>query len=158
MYRGEFAQGFDGENFRQLTEGKEFYETTLPYNKIVPNRNNPSDTFWIYFNQTFEALGKSNIRKNIEGTVLVNSLSEIQSLRSISGSGGDYLSNEIYYRVAKLRSEIKPNLKSGHLHIPLTQFGSNIPAPRGNFVTKDINPKLKNLLKKCEEIITKALQ
>jgi pyrrolidone-carboxylate peptidase len=30
---------------------------------------------------------------------------------------GDYLSNEIFYRVAKLRKENKPNLKTGHFHI-----------------------------------------
>lgn len=37
------------------------------------------------------------------------------------GSGGDYLSNEIFYRVAKLRNELRPNLATGHFHISKIQ-------------------------------------
>ncbi|ELY2018140.1 hypothetical protein SL053_002053 [Flavobacterium psychrophilum] len=37
------------------------------------------------------------------------------------GSGGDYLSNEIFYRVGKMRSEIKPTLPTGHFHIEKIQ-------------------------------------
>lgn len=36
----------------------------------------------------------------------------------IIGSGGDYLSNEIFYRVSLLRNSYNPTLKSGHLHVP----------------------------------------
>ncbi len=36
-------------------------------------------------------------------------------------SSGDYLSNEIFYRVAKMRSEKRPNLKTGHFHISKIQ-------------------------------------
>jgi hypothetical protein len=41
------------------------------------------------------------------------------------GSGGDYLSNEIFFRVAVLRNHLNLNniLKSGHLHVPLLQQG-----------------------------------
>ncbi|MET3047019.1 hypothetical protein [Flavobacterium covae] len=39
----------------------------------------------------------------------------------IEGSGGDYLSNEIFFRVGKLRSEIKPILATGHFHIEKIQ-------------------------------------
>ncbi len=35
-----------------------------------------------------------------------------------SGSGGNFLSNEIFYRTARLRSTNRPALPSGHLHIP----------------------------------------
>lgn len=37
------------------------------------------------------------------------------------GSGGDYLSNEIFYRVAKIRKENNKNLKTGHLHVEMLQ-------------------------------------
>jgi hypothetical protein len=37
------------------------------------------------------------------------------------GSGGDYLSNEIFYRVAKLRTELRPALATGHFHIKKLQ-------------------------------------
>lgn len=39
----------------------------------------------------------------------------------IKGSGGNYLSNELFYRVAKLRVEIKPSLATGHFHIEKLQ-------------------------------------
>ena len=37
------------------------------------------------------------------------------------GSGGGYLSNEIFYRVAKLRKDKRPNLPTGHFHIEKLQ-------------------------------------
>ncbi|AZA76555.1 hypothetical protein EG347_02945 [Chryseobacterium sp. G0186] len=37
------------------------------------------------------------------------------------GSGGDYLSNEIFYRVAKIRKEHTPKLKTGHFHVEMLQ-------------------------------------
>lgn len=40
------------------------------------------------------------------------------------GSGGDYLSNEIFYRVGKLRNEMRPTLATGHFHIEKLQ-GAN---------------------------------
>jgi pyrrolidone-carboxylate peptidase len=38
---------------------------------------------------------------------------------SIEGSGSNFLSNEIFYRTALMRSEIRPALPSGHLHVPV---------------------------------------
>ncbi|MFV0530942.1 MAG: hypothetical protein ACK5MD_05850 [Flavobacteriales bacterium] len=35
--------------------------------------------------------------------------------------GGSYLSNEIFYRVAKLRKDNKPSLSTGHFHISKIQ-------------------------------------
>ncbi len=37
------------------------------------------------------------------------------------GSGGSYLSNEIFYRVAKLRDDMRPSLNTGHFHISKIQ-------------------------------------
>jgi pyrrolidone-carboxylate peptidase len=34
-----------------------------------------------------------------------------------AGSGGNYLSNEIFYRVAKMRKRVRPTLYTGHFHI-----------------------------------------
>ena len=36
------------------------------------------------------------------------------------GSGGNFISNEIFYRAALLRNNNRPSLASGHLHIPST--------------------------------------
>jgi pyrrolidone-carboxylate peptidase len=38
---------------------------------------------------------------------------------AVSGSGGDYLSNEIFYRTTRLRDAAGVNLPMGHLHTPL---------------------------------------
>jgi len=49
-----------------------------------------------------------------------------------SGPGGNYLSNEIFYRVARLREAKKPELQTGHFHISKLQeyqeedFSNNI--------------------------------
>lgn len=45
----------------------------------------------------------------------------IQTQKLSSGSGGDYLSNEIFYRVAKLRKDSNPMLPTGHFHISKIQ-------------------------------------
>jgi transcriptional regulator with XRE-family HTH domain/pyrrolidone-carboxylate peptidase len=38
--------------------------------------------------------------------------------KSVVGSGGNYLSNEIFYRTARVRVTDRPALPSGHLHVP----------------------------------------
>ncbi len=37
------------------------------------------------------------------------------------GSGSNYLSNEIFYRVGKLRTKLRPKLETGHFHISKIQ-------------------------------------
>ncbi len=46
-----------------------------------------------------------------------NKIKPIVGQKLMQGSGGDYLSNEIFYRVAKMRKENKPKLPTGHFHI-----------------------------------------
>lgn len=36
----------------------------------------------------------------------------------VDGSGGNYLSNEIFYRTARVRRDNRPTLATGHLHVP----------------------------------------
>ena len=113
--------GYNKEFFKQLDSGKEFYETTLLYEKIVPTKNKEEELFRVYFNQTFETEVLKYKDKNVEGIAKLRNYKDIENLKSISGSGGDYLSNEIFYRVARLRSKQRPSLPTGHLHIPLIQ-------------------------------------
>lgn len=162
MFWGNKLNGFNGDFFKQLNiGGKEFYETTLPYKKIVPNVNIPSDIFWVYFNQTYNKHNGGDSNKNKQGTVLRAKLEDVQVLTSTRGSGGAYLSNEIFYRVAKLRAELKPNLPTGHLHVPLIQTTKdNIKYYRSkgyrnaNKLTIDINPLtdklVQNIIKKIK--------
>jgi|GEM_PF-3059056 len=176
MLWGNQEVEYNHKYFKQITNGKEFYETTLPYQKIVPTKNNPADTFWTYFNQTFVAEEKNNTNNKKEGVELIEyqddfydkskciitGIEEIQNYKSISGSGGDYLSNEIFYRVSKMRNELKPNLASGHLHIPLTQANQKIKDTyirygygNADKLTQDINPAIGNLISNIKSIIIK---
>lgn len=148
---------------KSLKIGKEFYETALPYEKMVPIKNNQLDAFWTYFNQTFESNSKSYDTDDTEGILLINNLTQIQSLKSISGSGSNYLSNEIFYRVSKMRDELKPNLPTGHLHIPLTQTTQKnkdtyikYKYRNADKLTIDINPLIVNLISQIKEIIEKS--
>ncbi len=178
MFWGNSKPSLNKTFFKQLTiSGKEFYETTLPYKKIVPAANKASDIFWIYFNQTFKAKGKKYTNDAIEGTekienisdntpqnnCIINSLEELQSLKSIEGSGSFYLSNEIYYRIAKLREKTKPELPTGHLHIPCIQLSNHVKSyyisqgtRNAHKLTTDINPLTKELIKNIKEIIKKC--
>ena len=62
----------------------------------------------------------------------------------ISGSGSNYLSNEIFYRVGKLRTEIKPNLQTGHFHISKIQrIGSDLSATKIAEVISIVKKSLK---------------
>lgn len=40
----------------------------------------------------------------------------------MQGSGGDYLSNEIHYRVAFLRETYRDSLPNGHIHIGFANY------------------------------------
>lgn len=46
-------------------------------------------------------------------------------MKNKNGSDGDYLSNEIFYRVAQIRKELKPILATGHFHISSLQNEGN---------------------------------
>jgi pyrrolidone-carboxylate peptidase len=150
--------GEDNENignipFPPIPVGDQFYQTTLPFNKIVPSTDTPP--FAIYFNNAFvyeykNASGTTrtgawslrNDKKKIEeppvhpalGTLVVpsalsNSTTPKKSeVKAIVGSGGDYLSNEIFYRVSLLRHKINPALPTGHYHVPFIQSGAFDPS------------------------------
>lgn len=124
MFRGDSSQGYNSRDFEQLPTGEEFYETTLPYMNIVPDKNDSKELFFIYLNQTYNPDNGGDRYKNIEGAILRAKLENIQKLKSVEGSGGDYLSNEIFYRVAKMRTEQNSILQTGHLHLPLIQSKS----------------------------------
>ena len=47
--------------------------------------------------------------------------------KSIRGSGGNYLSNEIFYRIARVRDKNFSNIKTGHIHIANSKEDAYIP-------------------------------
>ncbi|OWP85694.1 hypothetical protein BWK60_12735 [Flavobacterium covae] len=111
---------YNQERFKQILTGNEFYETTLPINKIMTGDLSPS-TGKIYFDQTYiDDLNNSEDHpsKNNNSPTFKKINIKGKSTND-SGSGGDYLSNEIMYRAAKKRDDLAMNnFKAvGHIHI-----------------------------------------
>lgn len=117
------------------TGWNEFYETNLPVKKMMSAVDlvlPPVQT--VFYDQSFQSSGGAggvqekkhpseptgpNLKENAPGVLL--SLIEGRAMR---GSGGTYLSNEIFYRVARLRDQPPAGasgpsgVRTGHLHIP----------------------------------------
>lgn len=126
---------------------QEFFESTLPYERVItadlttrrlagPNH---ADTPFVT-DQSYKTTSGSGIRPrgpNRTATVMPGSFRpepiDEGSVRenaawmkqpdaptgtSLEGSGGSYLSNEIFYRTARERDAVRPSLASGHFHLP----------------------------------------
>ncbi len=101
--RGGFNDNLDFTrvaNSHALITKDEWIETTLP----TEMTNAP----FVKYNWTYDGKdGKNNPPK--------------LNQKISYGPGGSYLSNEIFYRVAKLRKDSKPKLNTGHFHIAKIQ-------------------------------------
>ncbi len=184
MFWGSEQSHYNSKNFKQISEGEEFYETTLPFEKIVPAHNDSKELFWTFLNQNFTAKNTNKEKiifddKKREGIELINKVynentkekidftgvNQLQKYTSIEGSGGDYLSNEIFYRVAKLRTEQRRDLKTGHLHIPLIQstdtykeYYINEGYRNADKITADFNPLTEKMIEETKKLILKSIQ
>ncbi|MBC8756560.1 hypothetical protein H2O64_17950 [Kordia sp. YSTF-M3] len=87
----------------------EWIETTLPPEFIDP----PIVYDYSYVDSTGAFHSNSN---GIDPPTVGERMNE--------GPGSDYLSNEIFYRVAKMREELRPTLPTGHFHISKIQIGT----------------------------------
>lgn len=110
----------------------EFIETMLPYQSFVsadPIRVALHQKAWAtYYNENTKLVPDRELFDNLNLSPL-NNFPDITSyppsifgitadkLKAREGSGGDYLSNEIYYRVSFLREKHNPDLKTGHIHV-----------------------------------------
>jgi pyrrolidone-carboxylate peptidase len=148
--------------------GDEFYETTLPHTKIVP-ASNAAKKYPIYYNNSFKyeyddagTLKTSEyVKKNsADGTMKIENAAhpDHAALSGLvptalsgatvpikgaelarKGSGGAYLSNEIYYRVARIRALHNAALPTGHYHVPLIQYNRTLNA-HGGTTTVELHP------------------
>jgi len=153
---------------------KEFYQTTLPYTVLFPATGTPYFPD-LYFNQDYwyrdvqgqiQKFNQFPYSHSIQTSYLIESGGYITSppnyvpsdtnariSKAIWGSGGNYFSNEIFYRVARLRDHFWPtegSFKSGHLHIVKLQE-----PPSEDLIQSD--PKFKNLIEVIKSIILKTL-
>ncbi|MFD4026619.1 pyroglutamyl peptidase [Streptomyces sp. NPDC058576] len=78
---------------------------------------------------------------------------------SRAGGGGDYLSNEIAYRVTLLRDRLGlPKLPGGHLHTPILQFGTDNTNPQTGAVTDpDFERNRADIVRQVRELVRTAV-
>lgn len=76
-----------------------------------------------------------------------------------AGGGGDYLSNEIAYRVTLLRDRLRlPDLPGGHLHTPVLQFGAENTDPQTGTVTDpDFERNRADIVGQVRELVRTAV-
>ncbi|MEU6630693.1 pyroglutamyl peptidase [Streptomyces parvus] len=76
-----------------------------------------------------------------------------------AGGGGDYLSNEIAYRVTLLRDRLRlPDLPGGHLHTPVLQFGAKNTNPQTGTVTDpDFERNRADIVGQVRELVRTAV-
>ena len=96
-----------------LPSGPEFLESSLPY-KAIHKGLGRSQT------QAESELKYIPRGKKKPVTVPAGGLSAKQqrSAKAVAGSGGGYLSNEVFYRTAALKKDVGGSVRVGHLHVP----------------------------------------
>jgi pyrrolidone-carboxylate peptidase len=95
--------------------GNNFYETTLPCPQIFDNTG-----LKVGIRQDYTA--KKSSKKKFESVTYTpdpasNAMDKFDTMTQ--GSGGNYFSNESFYRVAAARQRTTPGTKTGHIHIPM---------------------------------------
>lgn len=131
------VKSYNSKRFKQIPNSKEFYETTLPISKILTGdldvTNLPTQLF---YDQSYKDDLQNKLEHPTQGKNSPNKkIIKIKGKSTDdSGSGGDYLSNEIMYRTTRKRDELGFNKTKavGHVHISSIQ----IPKEFINILTK----------------------
>ena len=113
-----------------------FLETTLPVARLVPGSvmsaaaHGTEVVKTVRFDQTFQMLGSLPPPVGTDDNQSVFAgLVPTPGVEVEQGSGGNYLSNELFYRICWRRTQRNTTLKSGHLHVPKLQSDSAGPNP-----------------------------
>ncbi len=96
-----------------ISDVPQYLETTLPYSSMCMAKKKYDIN--VVYNQKLYKKNEKDINTLIQKE-------DVQIDDKIVGSGGDYLSNEIFYRVSLLREQYNSTLKTGHLHLPIIQY------------------------------------
>jgi|GEM_PF-1484368 len=178
------VNGTDNENKRPqqlpVAPGHEFEQSTLPYDLVITSKRTlpgPQGDAPFVIDQSYRIAGEtkdpSANRRNSSPNDKVDpgkfrpeplpgedaaftKVSDVPdpTKESDIGSGGSYLSNEIFYRVCRLRNDFAPSLKSGHFHLPGTETD-----PRGtgpNLIT-GVAEALKDFVDKLASVQPKII-
>ena len=130
---------------KAILGGAETIKTTLP-KKMVDSKlgTNYNGIYFITKKDFDDYYYKGDYSKKF----FLDINDDLPQLSIYDGPGGNYLSNEIFYRVAKLRESLQPKLPTGHFHIRKIQG-----------VKEELVPeKVKELITIIKETIKNALQ
>jgi len=127
-YNGRWRGGFpDNDNVSRtgvipipagvptVTPAPEFVPTTLPYAAMVAA---PTGRFPVFDHTSVTEIPAG------QTTPVVQPDGPTPGSVARQGGGGDYLSNEIAYRVTLLRDALGLHIPGGHLHTPVLEFGA----------------------------------
>ncbi len=109
------AGTYDHPTVPAVGNGAEFVQTTLPVDRMVVGTS-----FGVNINTAVDeqAPPGSTSASRSDGPTLGSI--------AVQGGGGGYLSNEIAYRVTRLRDELGVNVPSGHVHTPRLPIPSSV--------------------------------
>jgi pyrrolidone-carboxylate peptidase len=126
-YNGRWRGGFpDNDNISRtgvipvpagvptVTPPPEFVPTTLPHAAIVAT---PTGRFPVFDNTSVTEIPAG------QTVPVVSPTGPTPGSVARAGGGGNYLSNEIAYRVTLLRDALGRRIPGGHLHTPVLEFG-----------------------------------
>lgn len=110
---------------KRLGKGDEFLESSLPRKEMSGREEIPAESERV----------------------------ETPDKKAAAGSGGGFLSNEIFYRTALLRADEKSAVPVGHLHVPYQ------PAPTGSAASETEHTQLRDrIVAWVKKLIANALQ
>ena len=89
-------------------EGPEFLEYSLPVQDMVVNSE---DGRW-------PVRDNRAVTTEESGDIECQDLQQLDGMKSVNGSGGGFLSNEIAYRSQLLRHNLRVSTPVGHIHVP----------------------------------------
>ena len=97
------------EPFDPPLDGPSFFEFTLPAEAMLEDISSESQS---------RITDNRHITTIEDGAIEATSLSTLEGKQARSGSGGNFLSNEIGYRVLNLQSKLGTAVPAGHIHVP----------------------------------------
>lgn len=90
-------------------DGPSFFEFSLPVEAMLEGMSSESLS---------RIADNCHVTTIEDGAVEASSLSMLEGKQANSGSGGNFLSNEISYRVLNLQSKLGTSVPIGHIHVP----------------------------------------
>lgn len=89
--------------------GPSFLEFSLPAEAMLENMSSESQA---------RITDNRHVTTIEDGAIEASSLFSLEGKQAHSGSGGNFLSNEISYRVLNLQSKLGTTVPVGHIHVP----------------------------------------